>query len=195
MRLEDRTRLYLDASFADSRESNTGSLDVSASVDVSIEPIARAELRTQDWQRSRYLWARLGYTRVSKVEQGTRAVSEDRGVVALYARAPLPAEVWVEARARADLRWIGDAYSTRYRIRLEASREFEWLGRTLVPYANAESFYDTRYDGWARSLVQAGAEIETSKGFRWEVYLARQVDRMPGSSAVNALGVVAKWYR
>lgn len=133
VRLDDRTRLYLDSSFADSRESNTGSLGVSASVDVSIEPIARAELRTQDWQRSRYLWARLGYTRVFKVERGTRAVSEDRGVVALYARAPLPAEVWVEARARADLRWIGDAYSTRYRIRLEASREFEWLGRTLVP--------------------------------------------------------------
>ena len=112
-----------------------------------------------------------------------------------HGRAPLPYEVWLEARARADLRWIGDAYSTRYRLRLEASREFTWLERTVVPYANAEAFYDTRYDGWSRSLYQAGAEVTASKGFRWEVYLARQVDRLPGRSALNALGVVAKWYR
>jgi hypothetical protein len=194
VQLNDRARVYLDASASANKESNTQSLDASAFVDLSIQPIFRGNLRTEDWQRSRYLWARMGYTRVFKVEQGTREVVEDRGVLAIYGRAPLPADVWLEVRTRADLRWIGDAYSTRYRLRLDASREFNWFEHTVVPYANAEAFYDTRYDGWARTLYQAGAELTLSKRFRVELYLARQVDRLPSKQSVNAPGIVAKWY-
>lgn len=194
IRLNENTRLYLDASVSRSKESNTQSLDASAYFDLSIKPILRPDLWTQDWHRSRFLWARVGGTRVFKVEQGTNAVAENRAVLALYGKAPLPAEVWLEARARTDLRWIGDAYSTRYRLRLEASREFTWVEHTVVPYANAEAYYDTRYDGWSRSLYQAGAEVTLSKEFRYEIYLARQIDRLPQSASVNVLGVVAKWY-
>ena len=45
--------------------------------------------------------------------------------------------------------------------------------RTLYG-ANTNSFPLTL--GWSRALYQGGAEIEMRKGFRWEVYLARQVD-------------------
>lgn len=194
--LGSRTRVHLSAAYAEGKESDTRSLDLAAYLDVSLKPITRNHLQDGDWQRSRYFWTRVGYTRVFKATDESAAdVTEDRGVISFLGKAPLPAAVWLEARARADLRWIGGEYSTRYRFRLEASREFEWLGRTLVPYANAESFYDTRYDGWSRGLFQGGAELEMSNGFRWETYLARQIDRLPSSTAVTALGVVAKWYR
>ncbi len=194
IRLDEDTRLYLAASSSRSKESNTQSLNASAYFDLSIKPIARPELWTQDWRRSRFLWARVGYTRVFNVQQGTNEVAENRGVLALYAKAPLPDEVLLEARARTDLRWIGDAYSTRCRLRLEVSREFTWIEHIVVPYANAEAFYDTRYNGWSRSLYQAGSEVTLSKEFRYELYLARQIDRLPQSGSVNALGVGAKWY-
>jgi hypothetical protein len=175
-------------------ESNIWSGAASAFLDVSLKPIKRKDLHSEDWQRNRYFWARVGYTNVFDVEEGGRNVTENRGVVSFYAKAPLPADVWLEARVRADLRWIGGDYSTRYRFRLEATRETTVLGHTVVPYFNVEGFYDGRYDAWARALYQGGAEVTVTKHFRWEAYLGYQVDRHPSDKALNALGLVAKWY-
>lgn len=191
--LNPNTRLYLDASYA--RGEDFRSLDLSGFVDISIKPILRPDLWTDDWQRKRYLWARLGYTRVLKaVDGGPTQVTEDRAVVSGYARAELPAEVWLEARARADLRWMQGDYSTRYRLRLEVNREFTVLEHAVLPYFNAEAMYDTRFDGWARALYQGGAEVTVNKHFRYEIFLASQIDRLPVRVSVGALGVVAKWY-
>jgi hypothetical protein len=192
--LSPQTRLFFDAAYAQGKESPAQALDLAAYVDVSFKPILRSVLRQEDWARNRYLWARIGYDHVFKNEGGTPAPSEDRGIVSLYAKGELPAEVWLEGRARTDLRWIDDVYSTRYRFRLEATREFSVLDHPLTPYLNAEWFYDTRYDGWARVLYQAGSEVAVSQGFRFELYLARQEDALPRESALNAIGAVAKWY-
>jgi hypothetical protein len=188
-------RAYLDAASVRGKETDQASQDASAALDISLKPILRPELQSEDWQRSRYLWARIGYTRVSKVDDGGgRSLAENRGVLAVHGRIPLPAEVWVESRTRADLRWIGDDYSTRYRFRLEANREFGVKDRPVLPYFNVEWFYDTRYADWARILYQAGVEVTVNKGFRYELYLARQNDRLPEVRSVSALGVVAKFY-
>jgi hypothetical protein len=194
VRLDDQRRIYLDASYAKGRESDDRSLDLGAYLDVSLMPLLREELRREDWQRNRYLWARVGYTRIFKASDGAAEVAEDRGVVALYGRVPLPEETTLEARARADLRWLGGDYSTRYRFRIEVNREFTVAGHAVTPYVNAEWFYDRRYGAWSRTLVQAGPEVTVSKVFRYEVYLAHQEDRLPKRERLNALGVVAKWY-
>jgi len=193
--LSPRTRIFLNAAYAEAKESDDKSLDLAAYLDISLKPILRKHLLAEDWQRSRYLWARIGYDRVFKASDGEGAeVAEDRGIIALYAKAPLPAEVWLEARVRTDLRWIGDDSSTRYRFRVEATREFTVLDHTVVPYFNIEWFYDTRYDGWARTLYQLGPEVTLNKHFRFEIYVARQEDRLPSASSTNAFGVVAKVY-
>jgi hypothetical protein len=189
------TRIFLDAAFAEGKESDVQSLDLAVFLDVSLKPITRKELWTEDWQRSRYFWARVGYDRIFKETSETGAdVAEDRGIVSLYGKAPLPAQVWLEARARADLRWIGDDYSTRYRARLEVTREFMVLRRPVVPYVNYEWFYDTRYDGWARTLWAVGAEVTRNKHLRFEAYLSGQNDRLPEEASLAAFGVLAKWY-
>jgi hypothetical protein len=107
---------------------------------------------------------------------------------------PLPAEVWLETRMRADLRWIGGDPSQRYRARIEATREFSVLEHIVVPYANAEAFYDTRYSAWTRSLYNAGVEVTLGPHFRYEIYVSRLNDRLPAQESVSALGLVAKWY-
>jgi hypothetical protein len=121
-----------------------------------------------------------------------RSVAEDRGILSLWGKSPIPGGVWVEGRARADLRWIGDEYSTRYRWRLEATREFLVLDHSVVPYLNVEWFYDTRYDGWARTLYQEGAEFTVNEHFRFELNLSQQTDTLPETSRLNAFSVVVK---
>jgi len=95
IQMTPRTRLYLDASYARGQESDGRSLDLSGAVDVSLEPLVREQLRGDDWQRSRFLWTRVGYTRVLKESDGSTSVAEDRVFAALLAKGELPAEVWV----------------------------------------------------------------------------------------------------
>lgn len=190
-----QTRLHLDASYARDKESTFHSLDASAFLDVSLAPLLRKELRTEDWQRSRFLWTRVGYTRVFKSSDGgPTSVAEDRLSAALYAKGEFPGAVWIEGRARVDLRWLGGDFSSRERFRLEANREFTVLDHSVVPYMQVEAFYDTRYHAWARMLYQPGVEVTLDPHFRIELYVARQVDRQPTHQSLDALGVVAKWY-
>jgi len=193
VQLSPVTRIYLDAPYA-AGDNETKSLDLAAYLDISLKPIRPRHRQAEDWQRGRYLWLRIGYDHVFRETQGTRSAPEDRGIISFWHKFRLPAEIWLEGRERVDFRWIGGDYSARYRFRLEATREFTVLDHTVVPYFNIEWFYDTRYDGWARTLYQAGSEVTVNEHFRYEVYLARQTDHLPSASSLNAFGVVAKWY-
>jgi hypothetical protein len=77
---------------------------------------------------------------------GRRLWPEDRAVVSGCARAELPAEVWLEARARADPGWMQGDCSTRYRLRLEINREFTVLEHA-VPHP-----WDALLDADARTV-------------------------------------------
>jgi len=194
-RLNPQARVLLTAAHAKGKESDERSADLAAYLDLSFKPSLLGKLRTDDWQRGRSFWARVGYVRVFDVtDESGREAAEDRGVFAVHQKAPLPADVWLEARARADFRWIGDDYSTRYRARLEATREFTVRGHAVVPYINYEWFYDTRYDAWARTLATLGTEVTLGKHFRLEMYVANQEDEYPQEESLRALGLIAKWY-
>ena len=192
--LSPRSRLFFDVPYANGKQSDHAVLELAAYLDVSLKPI-RKTLQTEDWQRSRYFWTRIGYDRVFHDLLGAdRTVAENRGIVSAYGKALLPAGVVGEGRVRADLRWIGGDYSTRYRLRGEITREFSVLGHPVVPFFNVEWFYDTRYDAWARLLYQLGPEVTMSPHFRFEIYVARQVDTLPSHSTLDALGLNLKWY-
>lgn len=187
--LSPQTRLFFDIPYADGRESEHSVLELATYLDISLKPIVK-KFRTEDWQRSRYFWARVGYDCVlHDPGAGGAEVAENRGIVALLGKAMLPAEVVAEARVRADLRWIGDDYSTRHRYRIEFTREFTVLDHTVVPFLNFEWFYDTRYDDWARRLLMFGPEVTVNPHFRFQIFLARQNDLLPKQSTLNALGV------
>jgi hypothetical protein len=60
--LSPRTRVLLNAAYVKGKESDERSLDAAAYLDISFLPVGprrRRSLRTEDWQRGRYLWARL----------------------------------------------------------------------------------------------------------------------------------------
>jgi hypothetical protein len=193
--LNDRSRLYLDAAYAQGGESDVQSLDLAAYLDISLKPILREELRAEDWQRSRYFWARIGYDRIFKTTGDASAEAVRGPRDRLVVREGTAARRGLAGGSRvADLRWISGDYSTRYRFRAEVTREYTVLDHSVVPYFNAEWFYDTRYNDWARTLYQVGSEVTVNNHFRYEVYYARQVDHLPEKQSLNALGINLKWY-
>ena len=193
-RLGPQTRLHFVGSYAEGKESEVRTLDLASYFDVTIGPKLRHSRQKADWQTKKYFWARIGYDHIFKAEGETKVAPEERGIVSLFARYYLPAGILVEARTRADLRWIGGDYSTRYRFRLEVNRDFDVSGHVVTPFVQAEYFYDTRYDGWSRELYVLGAEMAVTKHFRVEPSVARQLDRLPSASGLYAFALVARWY-
>ena len=122
------------------------------------------------------------------------AYSERRGVIEMTARVPLPSHTWLVHRGRVDLCDIEGESSQRYRYRLGIEREFTAGGVLTAPYAQAEFYYDTRYAAWTRQLYQVGAEIELSKRWRIEPYLALRKDTKPTPALTDILGLMLKYY-
>ena len=71
-KLSPRARLFFDAAYAEGKESDDTSLDLAAYLDVSLKPF-RKKLQTEDWQRNRYFWMRVGYDRIFKSSKIGRA--------------------------------------------------------------------------------------------------------------------------
>ena len=141
-------------------------------------------------------WARAGYVVLNSPDNRGSGPTERRGILELTGRVPLPNDVWLVNRARVDLRDVeGASSSQRYRIRFGVEREFTLDGMVVVPYAQAEAFYDTRFDTWNRQLYQLGAEVELSKQWRIEPYYARQNDTRSSPAHVDRFGLVLKYYR
>ena len=100
--LNPQTRLFLNAAYAEGKESDTRSLDLAAYLDVSLKPF-RKKLQTEDWQGNRYFWMRIGYDRIFKAtDEEAAEVSENRGIVSLPCQCAVACRrsYW-EARARA----------------------------------------------------------------------------------------------
>jgi hypothetical protein len=200
-KLDDRSRLLLMGSLtrAENTDFRAGSPryengKVGAHVDISLRPLFRPALQEQDWERNRYLWARIGYNYVGNYRANGETYHEDRGILELSLRQPAAYGLTLTGRLKWDLRDIDGDYSNRYRVRAGLERAFEAGAHTLVPYAHAETAYDSRYETWNRQHYQAGVEVSINKAWRIEPYLARQNDSRSSAAHINALGLILKYY-
>jgi hypothetical protein len=167
-------------------------------LDYSLTPSLRKGLLEQDWERNRYLWVRIGSQRARSLgdADATSEFHENRGVFELSGRTPtMPGGVALFSRLRWDLRDRNDERSSPYHARLGAERPFDLLDRTAVPYATAETIYDTRYSEWKQQRYQLGMEVGLTESWRVEPYLEMRVDRLSEPARVYALGLALKYFR
>jgi hypothetical protein len=195
VKLTDQTRLYLLGDMTRNSTTDRNEGELGAHLDFTLKPVLRPRLSEADWVRDRYLWARVGYVVLTSPDSRGSGPEERRGILEITGRIPLPNEVWLVNRGRVDLRDIQGQSSQRYRYRLGIEREFTASGVPIVPYAQIEAFYDTRFDTWNRQLYQFGAEIELTKQWRIEPYYARQNDTRPSVTHVDRVGLILKYYR
>jgi hypothetical protein len=194
IKLSDQIRLYLLGDVTQGLSPNFTDGEVGVNLDLTIKPILRRALRDSDWERNRYLWARVGYLMSGDLDGREDGSNERTFLLEATARLELPWELWLVNRGRVDFRDVDGASSERYRYRAGIEREFNVFGLVMVPYVQAEIFYDTRFDVWNRQLYQTGVEIELTKRWRIEPYVARQNDSRSASGNVNRSGLVVKFY-
>ena len=195
VRLEDRTRLFLAARLKQGLTQGGNDGEVGVHVDVTLTPVLRRRLRYADWERDRYLWMRIGYQLIGSLDEPDSSTLEHRGIFEMTARVPLPLDLWLVNRGRADLRDVGGDVSARGRYRLGVEREVQVAGVALVPYAKAEVFYDSRFGTWNRQIYETGVEIEITRHWRIEPYYARQEDQSSSLAHLDRVGLILKYYR
>lgn len=194
IKLSKQVRLFLLGDISQGLSPNYTDGEIGAHLDLTLKPILRRELRQGNWERDRYLWVRAGYLVSGDLNDWDGGSITQTILLETTARLELPGEFWLVNRGRVDFRDDAGEMSQRYRLRLGIEREFT-VGRVvMVPYAQAEIFYDTRVDCWNRQLYQAGVEIELTEHWRIEPYFARQNDSRSASGNVNRLGLVLKTY-
>jgi len=194
IKLTDQTRLFLLGDLTQNLTKDRTEGELGAHLDFTLMPVLRPRLTEGDWVRDRYLWMRVGYAVLTTPDSRGTGPEERRGIIEVTGRVPLPNEVWLVNRGRVDLRDIQGESSQRYRLRFGIEREFKVGGVVTVPYAQAEAFYDTRFDTWNRQLYQLGAEVELTKRWRVEPYYARQNDSRSSVERVDRLGLVLKYF-
>jgi hypothetical protein len=193
VQLSDKTRMMLMGDLAIAKPYNTG--EIGANLDIALEPLFRPLLREADWARQRYLWTRLGYVVLASPQSGASGPSERRGIAEVTGRMELPDQAWLVGRTRVELRDLGDQSSQRYRLRIGAEGWESFRDMELIPYATAETLYDTRYGTWNRQIYQIGIDIEISNIWHIEPYIARQNDSMSAPDNLDRLGLVLKYYQ
>lgn len=203
--LNARTRAYLLATTTriDQEATRGAPLDpvsegtIGAHLDVSITPTLRRALLEEDWGRNRYLWVRIGYQRARSFGNAdvVSEFRESRAVFELNGRTPPLAGAleWV-SRIRLDARDRNGENSNLYRLRLGVERQYALRGRPAIPYATAETIYDTRYDGWKQQRYQLGVEFGLDAKWRLDPYLEARNDRRSEPSRVYALGLALKYF-
>jgi hypothetical protein len=186
---------YAPASWTPDETASDAEAEVGIHLDLTLKPIVRPRLRTRNWERERYLWARVGYDYLWTPLDTPEPSHESRGILELTGRAPLPGGLSAVNRARVDFRDKNGSYSTRYRERLTLERETPFFGMETIPYAQAEVLYDTRYDAWSEQRYQVGLEMVLNERWRLEPYYLRKESQGSEPRHTNALGLVLRYYR
>ena len=157
---------------------------------------ARFQGRFMDEDRARdskLFLLRGGYLGGKSLDDQGEAYTEYQTFGELHWRIPLKGAFLLSHRLRADLRWLGKdshEFSNRWRYRLMLEKEFTPGRVSLVPYVNAEAYYDSRYDTVNRFRLIAGDSLSWSSRAALETNVTYQYDSRSSTKEILALNVI-----
>jgi hypothetical protein len=157
---------------------------------------ARFQRRFLDEDRARDskpFLLRGGYLGGKSLDDQGEAYTEYQAFGELHQRIPLKGRFLLSHRLRGDLRWLGKdshEFSNRWRYRLMLEREFTAGRASIVPYVNAEAYYDSRFDTLNRFRLIAGDSVAWSPRTALETNVTYQYDSHSSTKEILALNVI-----
>jgi hypothetical protein len=101
---------------------------------------------------------------------------ENQAIEAVTFHLPLFAEILASDRNRAELDWQNGSFSWRYRNRLTLERTFAIGSYHLIPYLQAEPFYESQYNKWSATDLYAGSLFPAGKHVQFDLYYEHEND-------------------
>jgi hypothetical protein len=142
------------------------------------------------------LLARGGFLNGRSLDDQGQAYRERTIFLEGHARTPFEWGLLVSNRVRTDLRWLGEdpEFSARLRYRLMIEKEVVLGNTSLVPYVNAEPYYDTRYSTVNRVRLIGGASVSWFGLAALEANVTYQHDTRSSVTELYALNVILHFF-
>ncbi len=164
------------------------------SVQFFLKPLVRLKKVTTfdlDDAKKRPLQLEVGYRFILAPNTAT----ENRFLTAVTGRLPVKTALLITDRNRADLDWKNGVFTWRYRNKLGMERTFAIHSYHLIPYVEAEAFYESQYAKWSTTSLYAGCFLPVGKHVQFNPYY--QHDNNTGkhpNQSVNYIGVQVSAY-
>lgn len=184
-------RLSSFAAISKYLESDTRDFNLTMQADHSFGNSKRfffTRLMDQNQAQTLKVWmVRGGYMGGWSLYDNAETYKETMLFAEMHRRILLKGLVLFSQRARFENRWLGGdpAFSYRFRYRAQFEREFLKGKTSVIPYVNAEPFWDSRYDTFNRVRVMGGSMVSWKQRFALEGNITYQYDSK--SSSVNTL--------
>jgi hypothetical protein len=135
---------------------------------------------------------RGGFMEGWSIGENASDYTEDMVFGEIHRKIPLKGGFLLSQRFRTDLRWVGQdpKYSYRFRFRLMLEKEYKSGGCSIVPYVNAEPYWDSRYTTVNRVRAIGGATLSWGKRLAYEGNLTYQYDEHYESTNLYALNII-----
>ena len=155
--------------------------------------------RLLDENRARKIdtWlVRGGYLAGRSLDDHGQTYRENTMFLELHHRYPIKGDILLSQRLRTDLRGLGEdpEFSYRWRYRLMLEKEFKVGQTSIVPYANIEPYYDSRYGIVNRVRLIGGVTGSWSPRYALEGNITYQHDSRSSVTNLYALNVILHLY-
>ena len=135
---------------------------------------------------------RAGFMEGWSLGENSGNYTEDMLFAEIHRRIPIKGGFLLSHRIRTDFRWVGEdpAYSYRIRYRVMLEKEFTTEKSSIVPYINAEPFWDSRYLAFSRVRLIGGATVSCGPRFAFEGNITYQYDSHYDAPNLYALNLI-----
>ena len=135
---------------------------------------------------------RAGFMEGWSLGENSGNYTEDMLFAEIHRRIPIKGGFLLSHRIRTDFRWVGEdpAYSYRIRYRVMLEKEFTTEKSSIVPYINAEPFWDSRYLAFSRVRLIGGATVSCGPRFAFEGNITYQYDSNYDAPNLYALNLI-----
>ena len=145
------------------------------SIQYYLKPLIRLKRITTldlDDSKSRPLVLESGY----RIITAPNSPAENRLLEAATFHLPLVARILLSDRNRFDLDWKNGVFTWRYRNKLTLERTFSTHSYHFIPYAAAETFYESQYSKFSTTELFAGCLLPVGKHVQFNPYYEYEND-------------------
>ncbi len=194
LKLDTNVRVRVQAS--DTREGGDPSqLTIGPDLDLYVKPLIRLKEITAfdlDDAKSRPLVFSAGYRYLAT----PGSPSTNRMVLTATSHLPAPkVRLLFTDRSRSDLDWSDGKFKWRYRNKLEMEKTLTVHSYHPAPYLSVEVYYESQYQKWSTTEIEAGCLFPIRKHFELDPYYEHQnnTGKKPNSQ-LNGIGLTLNMY-
>lgn len=144
--------------------------EIGPSIDFHFRPFRNLGHEHPNQAKTRYLLLSFGYRYVPTRDRPPT----NRILLVATPRLPLKAKVVASDRNRGELNFSNGDLTWRYRNRLQLEREVTIRSYRPTPFANVEVYYDSRFQKWSSTAIEAGCQFLIRKHSEIEFYYEHQ---------------------